>query len=83
MAARPVPPFGVGTVEQVSRIVGDLYSGSQLSVIIASTRLAGDPGAGLTKWRRIDEIITDSQQRTGTGAAVISVCTRLCAQTRP
>ena len=66
--AKQVPPFPAGTVEGVAKVIGELYSGSELTRVLAEVPLKDDPGEGNTKWRRIAHAVV----LTRTGAAVTS-----------
>ncbi len=50
----PVPPFTPGTCEGVCKILAGLYSGTELTRILAEVPLRNDLGEGETKWRRAD-----------------------------
>lgn len=64
--------FGSGSVEEVSRAIGELYSGSQLTRVIADSHLGKhDPGEGLTKWKRIATAIDKQQCSQGDGRPLI------------
>ena len=47
-----VPAFSIATVESVAKAVGDLYSGSELTRMLAEVRLKDALGEGMTKWKR-------------------------------
>lgn len=70
-----IAPFPAGTVEAVARIVGDLYSGSELTVLAAEVPLTDDPGEGLTKWRRLAHALSSNQAKTQTGNAMVKLVT--------
>lgn len=65
--------FPLGTVEGVSKIIGDLYSGTELTRITAEVPLRSDPGEGHTKWRRLPHAVSNNQAKTGTGNALIGL----------
>ena len=65
--------FPLGTVEGVSKIIGDLYSGTELTRITAEVPLRSDPGEGHTKWRRLAHAVSNNQATTGTGNALIGL----------
>lgn len=71
--AQPIPPFQQGTLEQVSKIIGDLYSGSELTRVLAEVPLRSDPGEGFTKWRRIAQAISANQSKTGNGNGLVGL----------
>jgi len=63
----PIPPFEAGVVEQVCRVIGDLYSGTELTRLAEEIPLSRDPGEGRTKWRRLDSAVSANQANTGNG----------------
>ena len=71
MAAEP--PFPAGVIESVARIIGDLYSGTELTRLLHETGLRGDPGEGNTKWRRIAHVLISHQNSAQTGKAVMGL----------
>lgn len=70
-----ISPFPLGTVEAVSRIVGDLYSGTELTVICAEAPLRDDPGEGQTKWRRLAHAISSHQAKAQNENALVKLVT--------
>lgn len=70
--AAVTPVFGSGSVEEVSRAIGELYSGRQLTRVFADSELLRhDPGEGLTKWKRIASVIDKQQVAQGDGRPMI------------
>jgi len=69
--AEPVPMFPGGTAETVAKIIGDLYSGSELTRLCAEVPLRDDPGEGQTKWRRLAHALSAQQQRQRDGRPVL------------
>lgn len=70
--AKQIPVFGSGSVEQIARSVGDIYTGSVLTRVLASAGLMEhDPGEGITKWRRVAQAVSDKQQIQRNGDAAI------------
>lgn len=65
--------FPSGTVEGVSKIIGDLYSGTELTRITGEVPLRSDPGKGYTKWRRLAHAVSSNQAKTGNGNALIGL----------
>lgn len=49
MTKKIVPAFSIATVESVAKAVGDLYSGSELTRMLAEVRLKDALGEGMTK----------------------------------
>lgn len=71
--AKQIPPFPAGTVEGVAKVIGELYSGSELTRVLAEVPLKNDPGEGNTKWRRIAHAVSTYQVKTGTGNALVGL----------
>ncbi|UQE75115.1 TIGR02391 family protein [Gordonia sp. PP30] len=69
----PVPSFEPGTIEAVARAVGDLYTGTELTQLLADARLPDPFGEGTTKWRRLDASLRQKQNEKGDGRAVIGL----------
>ncbi len=63
----PISAFPLGTIEGVSKIVGDLYSGTELTRIMAEVPLRSDPGEGHTKWRRLAQAVSSNPLRVRVG----------------
>jgi uncharacterized protein (TIGR02391 family) len=68
-----ISAFPLGTVEGVSKIIGDLYSGTELTRITSEVPLRSDPGEGHTKWRRLAHAVSSNQAKTGNGNALIAL----------
>ena len=78
-----IPPFQAATVESVAKIIGDLYSGSELTRILHETRLTKfDAGEGNTKWRRLAQAVADNQGATRTGNALVGLITKAMSPQR-
>lgn len=75
MAVSPIAPFPAGTIESAARVLAELYSGSELTRLMAEVPLRDAPGEGNTKWRRIAHALSANQQKTGTGNAVVGLVT--------
>jgi len=80
VAAVKHPPFPAGALEQMCKLIADLYSGSELTRIIAEIPLRHDPGEGNTKWRRLAYGVSSNQVSTQTGNALIAL---VAASMRP
>lgn len=65
--------FPSGTVEGISKIVGDLYTGTELTRLMSEVPLRSDPGEGHTKWRRIAHAVSNNQVITGNGNALVAL----------
>jgi uncharacterized protein (TIGR02391 family) len=68
-------PMPSGTIEHCCKIVGDLYSGTELTRLVGEVPLRNDPGEGVTKWRRLAHAVSTNQVKTGTGNALIRLVT--------
>jgi uncharacterized protein (TIGR02391 family) len=75
MASQRFPPFPGGTLEHVCKLIAELYSGTELTRIMAEIPLKDDPGVGSTKWRRLAYAVSNNQVRSGTGNAAIALIT--------
>ncbi|WP_458115677.1 TIGR02391 family protein [Arthrobacter sp. D2-10] len=75
MSAVKHPPFPAGTLEHVCKLIAELYSGSELTRIMAEIPLRSDPGEGNTKWRRLAHSVSSNQTRTQNGNALIALIT--------
>jgi uncharacterized protein (TIGR02391 family) len=74
--ARPrYAPIPAGTLEHTCKIIAELYSGSELTRIMAEIPLRDDPGEGFTKWRRLAFAVSKNQSGTQTGNALIALIT--------
>lgn len=67
------PPVPAGALEQICKLIGELYSGTELTRIMAQIPLRSDPGEGTTKWRRLAHAVSSNQARTQSGNAVIAL----------
>lgn len=65
--------FPSAIIEGVAKIVGDLYSGSELTRLMGEIPLRADPGEGHTKWRRLAHAISSNQAKTGNGNALVAL----------
>lgn len=70
-----IPPFPPGTIEAVAKIVGDLFSGSELTRLSSEVPLKDDPGEGNTKWRRLAHAVSSNQAKTQNGNALVKLLT--------
>lgn len=57
-----IPKLNLNTLEQISRILGDVASGSQLTNIFRQCSIADVVGEGGTKWRRIYHSLEEKQK---------------------
>ena len=67
-----IPPFPAGTIEAVSRAIGDLYTGTEVNQLLIDTGLPL-PIADGTKWRRIDASRLINQNRQGDGRPLVAL----------
>jgi uncharacterized protein (TIGR02391 family) len=70
--ATSTPPFNTRTLEQISRILGDAVSGSQLTRVFTGINLRDRSGES-TKWKRIYYTLEPHQRQTGTGKALVGL----------
>lgn len=75
MSQQKLPLIPAGTLEHVCKLVAELYSGSELTRIMAEIPLRGDPGEGNTKWRRLAYAVSSNQACTQSGNAVLALVT--------
>lgn len=68
-----ISAFPLGTVVGVSKMIGDLYSGTELTRTTGEVPLRSDPGEGHTKWRRLAHAVSSNQAKTSTGNASIGL----------
>lgn len=71
--AKKIAPFPAGTVEGVAKVIGELYTGSELTRVLGEVPLKEDPGEGNTKWRRIAHAVSLNQARTRSGNALVGL----------
>ena len=67
-----ISAFPLGTIEGVSKIIGALHSGTELTRIMPEVPLRSDPSEGHTKWRRPAHAVSSNQAKTGNGNALIA-----------
>ncbi|ORA27378.1 TIGR02391 family protein [Mycobacterium aquaticum] len=75
MAASTVAPFGHGSIENIARIIGELYSGPELTRILASVGMPDPLGEGQTKWKRLAASMQEKQYSQRDGRPVLAVIT--------
>ena len=69
-----VPAFSSGTVEKVAGLIGAVYSGRQITMLLLDAKCGRfDPGEGNTKWKRIAEVISRQQSYQGDGRPLLAV----------
>ena len=71
-----VPPFSDAVVEQLSRILGDASTGSEITRHFKALNLE-DRSGDSTKWRRIESVLLAEQRRTGSANVVLSLLARI------
>lgn len=82
MTNKVVPAFSIATVESVAKAVGDLYSGSELTRMLAVVRLKDTLGEGVTKWKRLAVAMANQQARQGDGRPVVALINAAMAPDR-
>lgn len=70
MTTHRLDPFAAGTLEAVSRIIGDAFTGQVVSRMLATTRMT-DREELSTKWKRIYTALVTAQNTSGSGTAVV------------
>lgn len=74
MASHVPPPFPLGSIEDIAKIIGDLYSGSELGRILAQANLPDPPlGPSMTKWKRLAAAVQEKQVSDRNGGAVVGL----------
>lgn len=79
---KTVPAFSIATVESVAKAVGDLYSGSELTRMLAEVRLKDALGESMTKWKRLATAMSNQQARQGDGRPVVALINAAMAPAR-
>lgn len=78
----PLPAFDDATITVVSRVIGDLCSGPELTSVLGSARLTDVHGEGATKWRRLHDAVVNHQNRHQNGKAIIALIHAAMTPTR-
>ena len=73
MASATVTPFTPGTVEAVAKAIGDLYTGSELTRVLATAKLPDVIGEGTTKWKRLAEAMQQQQFKQEDGRPILAL----------
>lgn len=73
MADPNVHAFSAGTIEAVAKAIGELYSGSELTRILASTKLPDPLGERVTKWKRLAAAMQDQQFKQRDGRPILAL----------
>ncbi|MGY1820513.1 TIGR02391 family protein [Geodermatophilus sp. SYSU D00079] len=77
-----IPLHPAGTIEAVCQAVGGLYTGTELTTLMAEVPLRDDPGLGITKWRRLAHAVGSNQAKTRNGNALVRLITVAMAPSR-
>ncbi|BBX38052.1 hypothetical protein MMAG44476_34399 [Mycolicibacterium mageritense DSM 44476 = CIP 104973] len=75
MAASTIAPFGHGSIENIARIIGELYTGPELTRILASVGMPDPLGEGQTKWKRLAASMQEKQFSQRDGRPILAVIT--------
>lgn len=70
----PEPAWGLGTLTAVAQVLGDTQdglNGYQISQLLGRLKME-DPGAGLTKWKRLEEAFVRRQSSDGHPQRIIT-----------
>lgn len=70
---KAISVFTLGTVESVAHALGELYSGSELTRLLADVRLPDPLGEGATKWKRLAAAMGQKQAQQGDGRPVVAL----------
>lgn len=73
MAASTIAPFGHGSIENIARIIGNLYTGPELTRILVSVGMPDPLGEGQTKWKRLAASMQEKQYAQRDGRPVLAV----------
>jgi uncharacterized protein (TIGR02391 family) len=82
VADNKVSAFSAGTIEAVARVIGDLYTGSELTRIMSSAKFLDPLGEGQTKWRRVAASMEATQARQRDGQPILVLITAALAPDR-
>lgn len=77
-----VPRFQDAVIQQIAQVVGDAYSGSNLTRIFDDIGLDDLLGEGATKWKRIDQALCNRQRHDRVGNVVIAFVQAACSSGR-
>ncbi|RMH17674.1 MAG: TIGR02391 family protein [Gammaproteobacteria bacterium] len=75
------PPFDVGTIEAIARILGEAGSGTDITRYLAANQLNDDSGES-TKWRRLNAIFLSIQNSTNSANQILAFIKSYMAPTR-
>jgi len=73
MAASTIAAFGHRSIENIARIIAELYTGPELTRILASIGMPDPLGDGATKWKRLAASMQEKQYSQGDGRPVLAV----------
>lgn len=73
MAPSTIAPFGHGSIENIARIIGELYTGPELTRLLASVGMPDPLGDGQTKWKRLAASMQGKQYSQRDGRPVLAV----------
>lgn len=76
-----VPSFNSTQVEQISRLLADFGTGSEISDVLRQCDLTDGSGAS-TKWRRLNWVLLDVQRRDGCANKVLAFIQAFLAPVR-
>lgn len=64
--------FTINTIEEISRILGDVITGSQISSFLVNCQIVEQKTLSLTKWRRLNASFLEAQESRNNAS---SICT--------
>lgn len=82
MADATVQAFSAAATEAVAKVIGDLYSGSELTRILVSLKLPDPLGEGATKWKRLAAAMQEQQFKQRDGRPILALITAAVAPDR-
>lgn len=65
-----LPAFDDATLEQICKLLGDALTGSEIGRMLEAIKVE-DPGANMTKWKRLLAALDAQQRRHGVGNHVV------------
>lgn len=68
-----VEAFTPGTIEAVAKAIGEMYSGSELTRVLATAKLPDVIGEGTTKWKRLAEAMQQQQFKQRDGRPILAL----------
>ncbi len=67
---KPIPVFNANAIEQISRVLGDAVTASEIEPILRQCRIVERPAESNTKWRRIRATLLGQQEQDQSANAI-------------